>query len=181
MKVTTLNLFVVFILALGTGWFLMSKIAEASKEIEEINKTRIVILEEVDEKKPLPSGTTVALPRPNTVITSPVKVIGYAPGTWYFEANIVIKIIDENGILLGQGPATAQSDWMTTALVPFEASIPFVASGGKGFVVIEADNPAGFDNPPSFRVPVEFAISDVGVECTPGSIAGTCVRTGSKS
>jgi len=179
MKVTSLNLFVVLVLALGTGWFLMSKIAEASKEIGEINKSRSVIIENTEE--PVPSGTTVALPRPYSIISSPVKVLGYAPGTWYFEANIVIKIIDENGNLLGQGPATAQGNWMKTTLVPFEASIPFTASGGLGFVVVEADNSVGGSNPPSFRVPVEFANSDVGVECTPGSIAGTCQKTDTES
>lgn len=97
-------------------------------------------------------------PLPNQKVTSPLKVSGKAVGNWYFEASFPIKILDENGNTLGSVPARAESAWMTTEFVPFEATLNFEKPTTKtGTLVLMKDNPSGLperDN--SISVPVSF-------------------------
>lgn len=97
-------------------------------------------------------------PRPNTVITSPLNIMGEAVGYWFFEASFLIELYDAMGNLLGQGIATAQSDWMTEEFVSFEADIEFEKSETiYGLLILRKDNPSGdprFND--SLEVPVRF-------------------------
>ncbi|MBX4181641.1 GerMN domain-containing protein [Candidatus Parcubacteria bacterium] len=100
----------------------------------------------------------ITSPKVNDTIGSPVTVTGEAKGTWYFEASFPVKILDANGKVLGQGPAQAQGDWMTTNFVPFTATINFTTpTTSTGTVVFEKDNPSGLpENADEVRVPVKF-------------------------
>ncbi len=91
-------------------------------------------------------------------IASPLTVRGEARGPWYFEASFPVKVLDANGKVLGQAPATAQGEWMTTAFVPFTATIAFAApTTPTGTVVFEKDNPSGLpQNEDALRIPVTF-------------------------
>ena len=103
---------------------------------------------------------SVTLPRTNDIVASPVFVGGSVTGGgWFFEASFPVKVLDGDGTVLGQGPAQAESDWMTTETVPFAADIPFTAPKyGTGTVVFEKDNPSGLpQNAGELRVPVRFA------------------------
>lgn len=88
-------------------------------------------------------------PKPGELITSnPLHIAGKARGNWFFEASFPIKVLDENGKLIGQGIATAQDDWMTTDFVPFEGLIRLTEYGGSetrttGKLILERDNPSG--------------------------------------
>jgi hypothetical protein len=106
-----------------------------------------------------PDGSiAVTSPAPNGVITSPVTIEGQANGRWYFEASFPIKILDGDGTVLGQGPAQAQSDWMTTGTVPFKTSIAFkTPKYATGTILFEKDNPSGLpQNAGEFRFRVRF-------------------------
>lgn len=98
-------------------------------------------------------------PRPNDKITSPLTVTGQARGTWFFEAQFPVKIVDANGAELGNGIATAQSDWMTEDFVPFatatiEFSTPTTATGN---LILKKDNPSGLpENDNQLIVPIKF-------------------------
>lgn len=100
----------------------------------------------------------VTMPQPSDTIQSPVKVQGEARGTWYFEASFPISVVDGNGVMLGQGIAQAQGEWMTTEFVPFEATIEFTSpQGATGSVIFSKDNPSGLpENDASLSVPVRF-------------------------
>ena len=92
-------------------------------------------------------------------ITSPVTITGEAKGNYYFEASFPIQIKDASGNVIGQGPAQAQSDWMTTDYVPFKATITFTAppKGSNGSIVLKNDNPSGDPSKDKFfEVPVKF-------------------------
>lgn len=107
-----------------------------------------------------PDGhVTVTVPLANALVASPVIVSGSVTGGgWFFEASFPVKILDSDGTVLGQGPAQAQSDWMTTGIVPFGASISFTAPrGATGTIVFAKDNPSGApQNAQEFSVPVRF-------------------------
>ena len=82
-------------------------------------------------------------PTPNAVVTSPLVVKGEAPGTWFFEANLPIKLLDDQGAELAIVGAQATEDWMTTDMVSFEGTLTFTTNRPKGTLVIMNDNPSG--------------------------------------
>ena len=79
-------------------------------------------------------------------------------GGWFFEASFPVKVVDADGIVLGQGQAQAQGDWMSTGTVPFVASISFATPySATGTIVLAKDNPSGMlQNDLPLRVPVAF-------------------------
>jgi len=97
-------------------------------------------------------------PRPHATIKSPVLISGEAVGGWYFEASFPVKLLDAEGNILAEGPAQAQSDWMTSAFVPFEATLSFASPKSKtGTLVLQKDNPSGLpEHNAELRVPVRF-------------------------
>lgn len=97
-------------------------------------------------------------PRPNQTIQSPLVIKGQARGSWFFEASFPIQLIDENGEVVAQGSAQAQSDWMTDNFVPFKAELDFPFSlSGKGILILKKDNPSGLPQyDEEIKIPVIF-------------------------
>lgn len=109
------------------------------------------------------------------VVTSPLKVSGEAPGTWYFEATFPIVVVNWDGLIIGEGFAQAQSDWMTSEYVPFVGRVEFgeilpltkgepegVAGSPdfmkKGFLILQRDNPSDLPaNDDAVEMPIRFA------------------------
>jgi len=118
------------------------------------------VSETVSQPAVSPDGhVTVTAPMANTLIAPPVVVAGSVTGGgWFFEASFPVKVLDGDGRMLGEGPARAQSDWMTTGTVPFNASISFTMPRyATGTIVFEKDNPSGMpQNAQEFSVPVRF-------------------------
>jgi spore germination protein GerM len=104
---------------------------------------------------------SVATPRPNQIINSPLIVEGSAIGNWYFEASFPIELIDGQGKILGQSHVQAQSDWMTENLVPFKGEINYQAAATTtGKLVLKNDNPSGLpQNEKKFEIPVVISPS----------------------
>jgi spore germination protein GerM len=98
-------------------------------------------------------------PSSNQVVSSPLEISGQAKGSWYFEAVFPIKLIDENGQVIAQGQAKAQSDWTSPNFVPFKAELNFDAGSSTiGMLVFSNDNPSGLpQNEKQFGVPVRFS------------------------
>lgn len=95
---------------------------------------------------------------PHAVIASPLLVTGKAPGTWFFEANIGLGVLDENGVEIARGHAEADGNWMTTEPVRFVGTIHFVAPlSATGFIEVRKDNPSDLPElDASIRVPIRF-------------------------
>ena len=177
---------ITILISFGAYFYVSGEIRAFSKEIDIIASKQ-----QTYNPKTFKDKVQVISPKPNTIITSPVKISGSVSGTWFFEGQVISRIIDEDGTVLGQGPLVATDDWMTVQSVGFSGIIPFdVPSGKTGFVIIEADNPSGSANPPSFKIPVSFATTPstacVGSscgECTIGSIGtnGVCMHDNQNS
>ncbi|AKM84615.1 TPA: hypothetical protein DHW58_02630 [Patescibacteria group bacterium] len=98
-------------------------------------------------------------PAPNATVVSPLAVSGQAVGGWYFEASFPVELLNSSNQVIATTTAQAQSDWMTTNLVPFTATLTFPAqtTGSSGTLVLRKDNPSGEpQNDDSFSVPIVF-------------------------
>ena len=92
----------------------------------------------------------VTLPTQNSVIVSPLTVTGEAPGFWFFEATFPLVVVNWDGLIIGEGYAQAQDEWMTQELVPFVGTIEFyepLAQEGRqaivGGLILQRANPSG--------------------------------------
>lgn len=98
-------------------------------------------------------------PKANALVGSPLIVTGEARGTWFFEASLPLKLVDEEGTVIAEGPAQAQGEWMTEEFVPFAASLRFIRTpkSETGTLIVSKDNPSGLpENDKSISVPVRF-------------------------
>lgn len=105
---------------------------------------------------------TLEEPARGDTVTSPVTVRGEARGNWFFEASFPITVVNWDGLIIGEGYATAQDDWMTTEYVPFTATIHYTLASGtpyaRGTIILKKDNPSGLPaHDDAFEVPIIFS------------------------
>lgn len=83
-------------------------------------------------------------PEPNRTIASPLRVRGKAHGSWFFEGEVGLVLLDDSRKVVARGFATALSDWMTDDLVDFAGTLAFdrIPIGNKGFFVVNRNNPS---------------------------------------
>ena len=125
------------------------------------------------EFAPCPKNTTSSsdnlvvldTPQPYQEITSPVTITGKARGNWFFEASFPIEIVNWDGLIIGQGIATADGDWMTTEFVPFTATISYSFATdtpyNRGALILKKDNPSGLpEHDDSREIPITFSEGD---------------------
>jgi len=100
----------------------------------------------------------VESPKPNEVISSPLIITGEARGTWFFEANFPVKILNGNGEEIAVHYAEALDEWMTEDFVPFRAEIEFEKpETATGFLVLEKNNPSDLrEYDDELIIPVSF-------------------------
>jgi hypothetical protein len=103
----------------------------------------------------------ITSPRPGETVSSPLIITGKARGNWYFEASFPITVVDWNGLIIGQGHAEAQGEWMTTEFVPFKATVTFNVPTStpyrRGSLILQKDNPSGLSqNDDALEIPVLF-------------------------
>jgi len=103
----------------------------------------------------------VETPQTGAAIHSPLVVKGWARGTWFFEASFPLVLVNWDGLIIAQGVATAQKEWMTEAYVPFEGELTFNTPeyigdfSKRGALILQKDNPSGL---PEFDDAVEISI-----------------------
>ncbi len=125
------------------------------EEIEETEETE-------DEEEVEEADVVVFSPQPHEEVTFPLTVTGEARGNWFFEAELNLKLLDNDGNELVEWFATSQEeDWMTMNLIDFEGVIEEVPEGSTGgTLVIEENNPASPEERGrdvwTFEVPVVF-------------------------
>jgi len=98
-------------------------------------------------------------PLPGTHISSPFTIKGRARGTWFFEGDFPVILLDAQGKKIAESYATAKSQWMTEDFVEFEGTLEFngSVSGQKGSLILRKDNPTGLAKFDDFlEIPVNF-------------------------
>jgi hypothetical protein len=98
-------------------------------------------------------------PITGAVISSPLTIKGKARGTWFFEGDFPVILLDAQGKKIAENYATAHGEWMTEDFVEFEGALHFsgALSGQKGIIVLKKDNPTGmeqFDD--ALKIPITF-------------------------
>ena len=108
----------------------------------------------------------VDLPLPNSVVASPLAISGKARGNWFFEASFPIILTNWDGLIIAEGYATAEGDWMTTEFVPYTATLTYTSpyrAGDpdfmkRGSLILKKDNPSGLpEHDDALELPVTFA------------------------
>ncbi len=172
-----LYFFIIISLSFASFFYIRAK---ANEVVSDIQKTSLQ--KNYFNVKKILKTAHITTPSKTDKIISPLKITGSVSGHWFFEGEIVGKILDENRKVLGQGPLSALDDWMTSDNVFFEGIIPFdKSSTKKGFVVIEADDPRGMGQIPSFEVGISFddsSLACVGDECAYMCGEGTTLQGG---
>ncbi len=105
------------------------------------------------------SNIHVSYPISKDEIVSPLVIKGEAKGTWYFEASFPVVLTNWDGLIIAQGVAQAEGDWMTENFVPFTANLTFEkpSYGKNGFLILKKDNPSDLpQNDDSIEIPVNF-------------------------
>lgn len=104
-------------------------------------------------------------PKPLEVVQSPLVIEGEARGYWFFEASFPIALVNWDGLIIAEGVATAEDDWMTEEFVPFKAELEFTNEFTnetpdfmkKGALILKKDNPSGMpENDNALEVPIRF-------------------------
>ncbi|MEK7124619.1 MAG: Gmad2 immunoglobulin-like domain-containing protein, partial [Patescibacteria group bacterium] len=107
------------------------------------------------------TGLVIFLPKPNDLISSPLKIEGYVNGDGWigFEAQVgIVKLFDANGKELALGLLTAKDqDWMKVK-IDFHSQLNFQKpESTNGLLVFYNENPSGEpERSKTFTLPVKF-------------------------
>lgn len=110
------------------------------------------------EKQDLIRLTT---PQPQEIIESPLEITGEARGTWFFEANFPVVLTNWDGLIIAEGYAAADGEWMTEEFVPFTATLEFEkpSYGERGTLILQKANPSDFrELDDALEIPVSFGV-----------------------
>ncbi len=134
---------------------------EVSTEISDTTETPTVPDDIATHIASKADKIVLTTPAPYERISSPVTITGKARGPWCFEASFPVTVVNWDGLIIGEGIATADGDWMTTEFVPFTATVTFTADpdaySDRGAIILQRDNPSGLpENDDALEVPVIF-------------------------
>lgn len=155
MKAGKIILLLVAVVIIGIGvYYVFSRPALAPDNLLDHPTPPIV-----EEKSHL---IVVDSPKVDQVVANPLTVSGQARGNWFFEASFPLTLQDAKGVVLAQGIATAQGEWMTGDFVPFTSVLNFITTPtvNTGELVLHKDNPSGLpEYEDKLVVPVKFDLS----------------------
>ncbi len=111
-----------------------------------------------DEQENTEPEVVIDTPKFGDLVSSPMTVSGKARGNWFFEGTMPMVLKDDKGNTLAEGPAAAQSNWMTSDFVPFTGTLTFDPGQAEyGVLIISRDNPSGDGSrDASIAIPVRF-------------------------
>jgi predicted small lipoprotein YifL len=86
---------------------------------------------------------------------SPLVVSGEAPNNWFFEAVFPVILVGDDGRVIAEAPAEAQSDWTAPGTIRFRAQLVFVITEETpATLVLQEDMPTGLAGEREVRLPV---------------------------
>ncbi|MDZ7762373.1 MAG: Gmad2 immunoglobulin-like domain-containing protein [Desulfovermiculus sp.] len=104
----------------------------------------------------------ITTPLPGEKIDSPLIIKGQARGSWFFEGDFPVLLTNWDGLIIAQGIASAQGEWMTEDFVPFICRLRFdrPSFGQRGTLILRKDNPS--DNSTlddALEIPIRFEVN----------------------
>lgn len=116
---------------------------------------------EEDENWQISNLITVAHPKEEENVSSPLQIAGKARGTWFFEGTAPVTLVDNGQKELATGIIEAKGEWMTENFVPFQGSLEFNTQNFEnGFLIIHRANPSGKpDYDQNLTIPVNFSVN----------------------
>lgn len=139
---TVLTILVIILIAILFWWFFT-----ADKKDAYFNETKII-------------GNADSLVSfsisPGQEVSGEIVATGTLSGGYFFEANVLVNILDKNKKLLRAGNGTAKTDWMTSGPVGFDTVLDFSGlKKGQAFIEIHNDNASGLpENDQSILIPI---------------------------
>lgn len=93
---------------------------------------------------------------PGQRVSGILNVTGSVKGAYFFEANIVLNVLDMNKNILVKSHGDATTDWMTSEPVSFKGSIDLSqVAKGPAYIEIHNDNASGLpENDKSILIPI---------------------------
>jgi len=152
-------LFTLFVISFNFGQKTYdNQVNQAIKETQD--KAKAVKNQPINSEPVVNVGDSIKVSniQPNEKVANPIKIVGQAKGTWFFEGSFPIKLISETGEELASTTAKAQGDWMTDTMVDFKASLKYSkTTSTKAILIFEKDNPSGLpQNEAAFALPVDL-------------------------
>lgn len=93
-------------------------------------------------------------------VESPLLIRGKARGNWFFEGTFPVTLVNWDGLIIADGVAHADADWMSSELVPFSARLEFQVDttvSNRGALILKNDNPSGLpENDRSHEITIFF-------------------------
>ena len=98
--------------------------------------------------------------KPGQVVSGKMEVAGIISGGYFFEANVLINILDVNKNVLKKGYGTTTTDWMTAGPVTFTAMIDFTGlNKGNAYIEIQNDDPSDGEGGPAKKILIPVIIN----------------------
>ncbi len=153
------HMLLIVLIIIGLVFWLLLRPAAAP--VVPVNETTGDLL--APEAKPATKDDLIVVtsPLPGATVSSPIKITGKARGNWYFEASFPITLTNWDGLIIAEGYATAQGEWMTTEYVPFTATLNYTLPPEtpyrRGFLILHKNNASGesqFDN--AIEIPINL-------------------------
>lgn len=93
---------------------------------------------------------------PGEKVSGILDIKGSVKGGYFFEANILVNILDSNKNILKSGNGNATANWMTIEPVSFKAKLDFTSlPKGPAYIEIHNDNASGLpENDKSILIPI---------------------------
>jgi hypothetical protein len=101
----------------------------------------------------------ITSPSVNGSIKSPLTIKGEARGGWYHEATFPVTLTNWDGLIIAEGYAQAEGEWMTSEFVPFAATLTFKKPefNNRGFLILKKANASGLpENDAALEIQVFF-------------------------
>lgn len=143
------------LLGFMSSWYLHFPGAASNEEVTEENEGGVVA-------HPL---ITVSNISEGDVVLSPLQLEGQARGYWFFEGSFPVVVTNWDGLIIAEGIATAEGEWMTEEFVPFKSVLTFISpykTGDpefmkRGSLILKRDNPSGLpENNDAYELTVYF-------------------------
>jgi flagellar basal body-associated protein FliL len=159
---------IIVLIIIVLGYWFFTIIYNGNKEnLNNVKKNNNIEQDNKDNKNSFnfknDEGLTLRNPQANEIVSSPINIEGEAVGSWYFEANFSVKLVDkESGNIIAQSYVTAQDNWMTEDKVEFNSILEYETDEEiKALLILESANPSGLEeNQMTYRIPVTLNASN---------------------